>query len=317
VDWSFESLYAKARLYIRRAQDEPIDSALFGFWTSLSLELLCRAALAKIHPVLLADPTNEGNIQYAFGINPKSNPKSVQAKAVFARCSVFIDGFTDKMSAHCLIMADRRNAELHSGAAAFEVSDNSAWLPATYEVMAILLKNIGTDFADFLGEHAHTANRMLQKRRESIKKEVRDRISAARNFFAALTEPEKTTRTEQLRAPIAKWLKENSLRRECVCPACKSKGIMTGESLNRSPVRIDEEQGTITREVRVLPNTFKCPMCRLGLSGFQELNEAGLGAIYTVTVEEDPIEFFGIVPEEHVDVQELIRSYYEGDYQNE
>src|SRR4051812_47991905 len=111
MDWTFEALYGKARLYITRAQNEPIDSALFAFWTSLALELLCRAALAKIHPALLADPTKEDNIQYAFGIIPKANPKSVSAKTVFARASVFVDGFTDRMSSHCLILADRRNAE--------------------------------------------------------------------------------------------------------------------------------------------------------------------------------------------------------------
>jgi len=81
---------------------------------SLTLEMLGRAALAQIHPALLADPGQPDNIQYAFGIVPKGVPKSIQAKAVFARCSVFVAGFTDKMSGHCLIMADRRNSELHS-----------------------------------------------------------------------------------------------------------------------------------------------------------------------------------------------------------
>lgn len=151
MDWGFDALYGKACTYVTRAHDEPVDSSLFGFWMSLALELLCRAALAKIHPVLLADPTNEGNIQYVFGINPKSNPKSVQAKTVFARCSVFIPGFTDKMSTHCLIMADRRNSELHSGAAAFENVDNSTWLPATLEVIEVLLKHMGVSIEDFLG----------------------------------------------------------------------------------------------------------------------------------------------------------------------
>ena len=62
-----------------------------------------------------------------------------------------------------------------------------------------------------------------------------------------------------------------------------------------------------------------CVVCRLDLKGFQELNEAGLGAIYTVSEEEDPIDFFGIVPEEYVDVDELIRERAEEEwgYQNE
>jgi hypothetical protein len=99
MNWSAESLYGKARLYAHRAHNESIDSSLFGFWMSLSLELLARAALAHIHPALLADPKEPDNIQYAFGIVPKGVPKSIQAKALFARCSVFIADFTDKMSA--------------------------------------------------------------------------------------------------------------------------------------------------------------------------------------------------------------------------
>lgn len=72
MDWSSESLYNKARLYAQRAHDEPVESALFGFWMSLSLELLARASLAQIHPVLLADPKEQDNIHYAFGIIPKN-----------------------------------------------------------------------------------------------------------------------------------------------------------------------------------------------------------------------------------------------------
>jgi hypothetical protein len=42
-----------------------------------------------------------------------------------------------------------------------------------------------------------------------------------------------------------------------------------------------------------------------------------LGAIYTVGEEEDPIEYFGIDPEEYVDVEALARDYFAEEYQNE
>ena len=113
-----------------------------------------------------------------FGIIPKKPPKSVHAKTVFARCSVFIPEFTDGMSGHCLIMANRRNEELHSGKAAFEGLDNSGWLPATYEVMDVVLRSIGATFEGFLGsEHAPSAVAMLKDRRDMIKKEVQEKIS--------------------------------------------------------------------------------------------------------------------------------------------
>ena len=67
----------------------------------------------------------------------------------------------------------------------------------------------------------------------------------------------------------------------------------------------------------MLPNVLACPICRLKLDGYQEINAAGLGSIYTVEEEEDPIEYFGIDPEEYVNVEELVRDYYADDYQNE
>src|SRR5258708_39891622 len=101
MDWSSESLYNKSKLFAERAHNEPLDSALFGFWMSLVVEMLGRAALAYVHPALLADPREPDHIQYAFGIIPKGVPKSIHAKTVFARCSVFIEDFTEKMAGHC------------------------------------------------------------------------------------------------------------------------------------------------------------------------------------------------------------------------
>jgi hypothetical protein len=225
---------------------------------------------------------------------------------------------TDKMSAHCLIMADRRNSELHSGAAAFENIDNSAWLPATYEVMEVLLKHLGLAFEDFLGaDHAPGAVEMLKDRRAHIKKEVLDRISNAKVVFAASSTEERAKREAIASTRVGKWLNENPLRRTRKCPACGSSAVMSGESLSRGPVHLDEKESKIQREVRVLPNVFRCVHCFLRLDGYQEMLEAGLGAIYTTTEDEDPIEFFGIDPEEYVDIEKLVRAYHEDGYTNE
>lgn len=318
MDWSTDSLYSKAKLYALRAHDEPVESALFGFWMSLSLELLARAALAHVHPALLADPREPDNIQYAFGIVPKGVPKSIQAKALFARCSVFIPGFTDRMSAHCLIMADRRNSELHSGAAAFEGIDNSKWLHATYEVMGVLLAHMKRDFSDFLGaEHDGFAAEVLKGRRDTIKREVQERLAEARKFYGEQTAAWKADCAAKAVTAIDGWIKANQLRRTCKCPACSMTAVMSGETASRSPVRINESSNTITREVRVLPNLLICVFCRLKLNGYQEMHEAGLGTIYKIEEDVDPIEFFGIVPEEYVDVDELIRNHYADEYNNE
>jgi hypothetical protein len=217
-------------------------------------------------------------------------------------------------------MADRRNSELHSGAAAFEGLDNSKWLPSTYEVIEVLLNFMRRDFTDLLGkDHAEFAVKMLQDRRNTIKKEVQEKIAAARRYFGDLDPELKAELSEKASEATATWAKANRLRRSCTCPACALPAGMSGETVARSPVRIDEDAGAIRREVRVLPNALMCPSCKLGLNGYQELNEAGLGTIYTIEEEEDPVSFFGIIPEEYIDVDELIRSYSEdlSGYQNE
>jgi hypothetical protein len=218
-------------------------------------------------------------------------------------------------------MADRRNSELHSGAAAFEGIDNSKWLPATYEVMEVLLDHLRRDFTDFLGdEHGRVAVEALKDRRDTIKREVQEKLAAARKFYAEQSSEWKADRLAKAPSAIAALIKASNLMRTCLCPACENTAVVSGESVSRSPVRIDESAGTIKREVRVLPNLLRCPFCKLNLVGFQELNEAGAGAIYTIEEQPDPIEFFGIIPEEYVDVDELVRRYMEDEsqgYENE
>jgi hypothetical protein len=318
MDWSADTLKAKAKLYGQRAHEQQIESAQFGFWMSLCLELLARAALAKLHPVLLADPRDEGNIHYSFGIIPKGNVRSVQAKTVFARCSIFVPGYTDKMSAHCLILADRRNRELHTGVAAFEGHDASTWLPQTYEVMEVLLAYLDDDFTGLFGtEQARVAQMMLKDRRSQTKSEVQSKIAAARRAFETLNGQEKSERASKGQEVLVSWVAKSALRKATKCPSCGFNAALSGESQSRGPVQIDEAAATITREVRVLPHALTCPTCALKLDGYQELLEASLGQIFTTVEEEDPIEFFGIVPEEHVDVDDLVRRYHEGEYNNE
>lgn len=318
MDWNSETLLSKAHLYAERANAEAIDSALFGLWMSLSMEFLARAALAQVHPVLLADPRDEGNIHYAFGINPKANPRSVQAKTVFARCSIFVPGFTDQMSAHCLILADRRNKELHTGNAAFEGHDNSAWLPQTYAVLEVLLAHLKTDFDAFLGtEYAQVAKSMLKDRTQHIKTEVHNAIAAASKKFAAFSGNDRASRITKGQELAATLAKQSALRQICKCPSCGFNAVIGGEALSRGPVKICEADATISREVRVLPNSLACPTCALKLEGYQQLLQAQLGNVFVQSEEEDPIAFFGIIPEEHVDIDQLVRNHFEPEYDNE
>lgn len=66
--WSEEALFGKALLYTERMDSFTADDWQFGFWSALSLELLARAALAHISPVLLADTKNWRNLMHALAV---------------------------------------------------------------------------------------------------------------------------------------------------------------------------------------------------------------------------------------------------------
>lgn len=101
---------------------------LFGFWSSLALELLVRAPLAKVSPVLLADQSKWQNLHYALGNelpSPRFNPISIGTKDVHARLADLLPSFNKEIQGFCAKHADRRNAELHTGELAFSTYGTS------------------------------------------------------------------------------------------------------------------------------------------------------------------------------------------------
>lgn len=132
-DWSYDSLLAKSKLYMGRALSANRESAMFPFWSSLALEFIGRATLAKIHPVLIADPREGSNILHAFGFRPsKASPKTIGAKTIFLRLQKIVPEFTTKEESFCHSMVEKRNEELHTGTPAFENYNTSNWLPHYY-----------------------------------------------------------------------------------------------------------------------------------------------------------------------------------------
>jgi hypothetical protein len=148
------------------------------------------------------------------------------------------------------------------------------------------------------------AGGMLKNRRKNIKSEVRTRISDAKKEFESLSGKDRKSRIDKGSDALETALKKSSLFKRCKCPSCGFDALVAGESQNRGPVTIDEESLSIRREVRVLPNAFRCQVCKLRLDGYQELLEANLGTVFTTVEEEDPIDFFGITPEDNIHEQE-------------
>ena len=131
--WSSDALLAKARLWSERmhaADANELDHALFS---AITLELLARAALAKISPVLLADEKNWKNAAFAIGLSIiKTPPVSIGIRDVISRLAEFDPDTTQEIQNFCATHFNKRNSELHSGELAFDGYGSSVWLPKFY-----------------------------------------------------------------------------------------------------------------------------------------------------------------------------------------
>jgi hypothetical protein len=79
--WDYDGLIGKARIYFERAEavDEADDDA-FAVWLLLGLEFLLRAPLAKVNPVLLADPNGDAILHAAgFPSGPDAKDPKVDS----------------------------------------------------------------------------------------------------------------------------------------------------------------------------------------------------------------------------------------------
>lgn len=299
TEWDYDLLWEKSRLFMLRAQKEDRESAMFGFWASLALETLARATLASVHPALLADPREGENILYAFGFGDTKSPRSIQMSTVVKRCRVMVPEFTEEEGKFVTALADRRNAELHSGKPAFEDFPTRMWLARFYRVIAILLTFQAKDLVTFLGtEEARAANEMIEATSVELRAEV----------FAEIADRKQEFEREPAQTPVALFALPDGLERKSeVCPACGNDAFIFGEVISAGEPRADDEE--IVRALTVLPTRFVCRHCHLTIEGHARLHAAGLGGQFTTEERHDPAEYYGIEFD--------IADYMEPDYGND
>jgi hypothetical protein len=126
--YDHEALWIKAKLFINRAMDDDFRSFdEQALWAALALELLAKAALARVSPLLVAEPHEEGtNLLIASGlIAGEARFTSVRAKTLFARCHKAFKPF-DQTEAIKII--NGRNEYLHgSGTGFIAIPPNQWW----------------------------------------------------------------------------------------------------------------------------------------------------------------------------------------------
>ena len=298
--WDSNALFAKAQRYVEQMLQCDRAEWQFGLWSSLSLELLARAALAKLSPVLLADAKDWNNLYHALGHNPtvpKFTPKSIAVTDVLARLGQINAEFTKDIESFCVVHVQRRNAEVHSGETPFDGVSESEWLPSFYRACSVLLNSLGRDLKGFVGaDEADVAEKLIKAAADKAAKEVAGDIKA----HAAVWSKKEKKVQEDLATQASVWAARR-LGHVVDCPACKSKSLVTGDPVASPSKTIKGD--VITETQQFLPSRFECIACGLKISGLAQLSEAGLGSSFKRTSTYDAASYYApdAEPEDYED----------------
>lgn len=289
-----DPLYAKSQVYIRRGlrAQAAKDTEEYQLWASLALELLGKAALANVHPALVADPTHYQSLFAACGRQLSPDIKTITAKTLFERLSHIEKGFDARHQKFCEQLALRRNAELHSGESPFSDMCAEAWAREFWGAVELVLKMQGESLESWLGaEDSKTPATILEQAEEAMQWAVKHRIDRCKQDFERKhQDPKKRALiledTKQFRYwqwPFTQISGEGIDKAEC--PACQAIGMRSG-SLWNEEISDDQDPDDPSVEwvdLTYVTEDFVCPTCSLRLFGAKEIQAGGLPEEYTMS----------------------------------
>ena len=206
-----------------------------ALWSSLALEFLARAALARISPVLLADTSEKSwsNIYFALGHTPKDtkfNTKSIAMSEVIRRLGEILPTFYKDAQSFCQIHVGRRNSELHSGETPFDGFSTSKWHAGFYRACQLLLESMGETLQSFVGDdEAKAATAVIAAEADDSAKAVRAEVEAFGKVWSAKDKEERSA----LENSATVWATRHVGHR-VTCPACGSPSIVWGGNQSKN-----------------------------------------------------------------------------------
>ena len=313
--WSVDALLAKARLCSERMHLAEANGSDHALWSAVTLELLARAALASISPVLLADERNWRNISYALGKSvtaKKFSPVSIGIKEVLSRLAEFDARTTQEIQNFCALHFDKRNGELHSGELSFLGYGSSSWLPRFYQAAEVFLLSTGQTIDEFFPDPKNVRE-LVESLGDQAAASVREEVDAYKKVWTKKGADERALSAKQ----AAVWATRQSGHR-VTCPACSSPALIHGTPTGPVQTQVDDDE--IEQRQTCIPSSFECIACGLRISGFSKLAACQLGNAFTTTTRSAPSEFFGLFTESDIETAvdeaetELKRSLYEPDH---
>lgn len=296
MTWS-ETLYlGKAKTYIERGL-EAEDEAVRAWWIHFSIEPLIRAAVASVHPALLADPRHVDSLLLAVGVTEHADTitrsRGLKELVEIAQQISILDGEAGRCAARLLL---RRNEECHGPAAALESVRDSEWLPDFLRVAASCAATLSIELGAIVGQgYAAHARDLAEQSRADTEATVQRLIAEARKRDKLDPPPSAGWSLVEQSSGEVFWVQ--------TCPACGAEGQMEGARVHVGGPRFDGEE--LTRPVTVAARRFSCPTCRLELTGQLQLSAAGLPATTRHSDWVDPYDALQLDPAEEAEARGL------------
>jgi len=284
------ALWLKAKLFLNHAMD-PDEPRVFderALWASLALELLAKAALARVSPLLIAVPTEDGtNLLIASGlVAGDARFSSVKAHTLYLRCNKAFKPFNAK---EAQAITDARNEYLHGGGVGFTGIPPEAWWPKYWAQASILVNALDADLDELVGsDRTATVEKHLAQNKKNIEHRVEMLIARAQQRLAQHRSGDLPARIAEEWARPADGTAGLSHRTEQACPACGSIGILEGEDVKDAEAhfeQVDEDDYDAWMDLTIVSDYFSCATCRLVLDGYELLEEAELPSDFADTGE--------------------------------
>ena len=283
-----EALYSKSKIFIAKGlrAKQAGDLAEYQLWASLALELVGKSALAKINPVLVADPTHVESLFAACGRTLSPDVKSISAKTVFDRLAHISKDFDLRVRKFCEQMALRRNADLHSGESPFSGMTAESWEKGYWYAAEVILRVQGESLDSWLGTaDAKAPKDALEHGTQAMIWAVKERIERFRDDFLKRNQnptarKELIDRTHTI-APVFD-IKVFDLEADgyefAKCPACEAHAVIGGviwDEQVSEDIDPDNPWVEFVNET-YLSEEFHCPTCGLHLNGRREIGATDL-----------------------------------------
>jgi hypothetical protein len=185
--------------------------------------------------------------------------RSIATIQVFELCRILFDGFSKDDLAAATALVNRRNDELHTGAAAFEEYPSRRWLPGFYRACQALATAMNESLESLFGpEEAKVAAEILKEMQNEVRQRVQSAVAAHRKVFETKSEEDKQTAADGAKTEADRLARLRHHR--VVCPACGCDATVQGEPFGTEHVS-HEDDGSITIRQAVSPRSFSCSAC--------------------------------------------------------